>query len=68
MRGPGQNIIAYVLYGDAVRNNEPTKYFFLLSIIPPEAEKFYPGKYWPPDVSNLNLVQFHISTISKQDG
>ena len=44
MRGPGQNIVAYSLYGDAVRDNAPTTYYLILNNIPREVEQFYPGK------------------------
>jgi hypothetical protein len=59
MRGPGQNVVVYSLYGDAVTDNETTTYYLLLNTIPLEVEQFYPGKYWRPDYSNLNYVQFH---------
>jgi hypothetical protein len=54
MRGSNQNIIAYSLYGNAVRDNRPTTYYLVLNTIPREVEQFYPGKYHAPDFLNLN--------------
>jgi hypothetical protein len=55
MRGPGQNIVVYSLYGDAVMGNKTTTYYLLLNTIPRAADQFYPGRYRTPDNSNLMM-------------
>ena len=56
MRGSGQNIVVYSLYGNAVRNNKPTTYYLVLNTIPREVEQFYPGKYHAIDFFKVKFV------------
>ena len=60
MRGSGQNIITYSLYGNAVKNKRLTTYYLVLNSIPREVGQFYPGMYWESDVSNLNFLKFKV--------
>ena len=60
MRGSGQNIIAYSLYGNAVRNKRLATYYLVLNSIPREVGQFYPGMYWESDVSNSNFLKFKV--------
>ena len=47
-RGYNQNIVAYSLYGDSIKNNQTTRYYVILDLIPKQMKMFFPGLYIRP--------------------
>ena len=44
LRGPHQNVVSYIIYGNAVSQNKSTRYFLITENLPKLVDKFYPGK------------------------